>query len=293
MRIRDNHYFSQKTMFWRKNCFGVLFLIGIFLFLEATTLFSFPAKRRLFELKYGYKTVCNQCHVDGGGSENNDYGIDFHRKGQNLAAFSKIEVLDSDGDAFSNLEEIKAKSNPGDPRSTPKKPGNYMQDRAETFIPKNNLQKLFPKALKFRAVEGIITPGKKKEYEQKVGLILGEDEQVPTFFEAYSNTQQKLGVALLFASMEHHKHTFGGVACDTSGKVLKVIIFKQQERKNLKMDSFLKQFEKKSTGNQFKVGKDMQPLPKLEVFSQKISDFVKKSVWIIKEIYLTSEKQKR
>jgi len=278
-------------MFRKRSYLGFLFLLGLFLFFQATVLFSFPAKRRLFELKYGYKTVCNQCHVDGGGSDNNDYGIDFHRKGQNLAAFSKIEPLDSDGDAFSNLAEIKAKSNPGDPRSTPKKPGNYMTTQVETFIPKKNLQKLFPSASQFKALEGIIPLEKKSQLEKTIGLVLSEDEQVPTFFEAYSRGQQKLGVALLFASMEHHKHTFGGVALDTLGKVIKVVIFKQQEKKNLKMDSFLKQFAGKTPKNQFVVGKDLVSIPNLPIFSQKISDFVKKSVWIIQEFYLSGEKQ--
>src|SRR3990170_5244638 len=106
-------------MFGKRSYRGYLFLLGLFLFFQVTSLFSFPAKRRLFELKYGYKTVCNQCHVDGGGSDNNDYGLDFHRNGQNLAAFPEIETKDSDGDGSSNLAEIQAKSNPGDPRSTP------------------------------------------------------------------------------------------------------------------------------------------------------------------------------
>jgi len=282
---------KPKTIFWRKNYLGILFLTGIFLFLEATTLFSFPAKRRLFELKYGFKTVCNQCHIDGGGSENNDYGIAFHRQGQNLAAFSKIEVLDSDGDGFSNLEEIKATSNPGDPRSTPKKPGNYMQDQVETFIPKKNLQKLFTNASQFKAVEGIILEEKKSQLEKKIGLSLNEDEQVPTFFEAYAKSGEKLGVGLLFASMEHHKHTFGGVALDNDGKIIQVVIFKQQEKKGLKLDIFLKQFQGKTPANQFVVGKDVASIPNFPIFSQKISDFVKKSVWIIQEFYLSGEKQ--
>lgn len=291
MRITGNRHFGQKSMFWRKNYIGILFLIGIFLFLEATTLFPFPAKRRLFKLKYGYKTVCNQCHVDGGGSENNDYGIAFHRKGQNLSAFSKIESSDSDGDGFTNLTEIKAQSNPGDPRSTPKKPGNYMQEQVETFIPKKNLQKLFPNASEFKAAEGIISPEKKSALEKKIGLTLTEDEQVPTFFEAYSKGQQKLGVALLFSSMEQHKHTFGAVACNNIGIIVKVVVFKQQEKKNLNMDSFLKQFEGRTAANQFVVGKDVASIPNFPIFSQKIADFVKKSVWIIQEFYLSSEKQ--
>ena len=276
-------------MFGKRSSRGFLFLLGLFLFFQVTSLFSFPAKRRLFELKYGYKTVCNQCHVDGGGSDNNDYGLDFHHNGQNLAAFTKIETKDSDGDAFLNLAEIQAQSNPGDPRSTPKKPGNYLQAELETFIPKKNLQKLFPLASNYKAVEGIITPEKKPELEKKIGLVLSEDEQVPTFFEAYVESGEKLGVALLFASMEHHKHTFGGVATDNNGKIIKVIIFKQQEQKGLKMDSFLKQFEGKSKDSQFKIGKDFTSLPKMEIFCQKICDFVKKSTWILHEIYLSEK----
>ncbi len=279
-------------MFRRKNYPGFLFLLGLFLFFQATVLFSFPAKRRLFELKYGYKTVCNQCHVDGGGSDNNDYGLDFHHNGQNLAAFAKIEAKDSDGDSFSNLAEIKAKSNPGDPRSTPKKPGNYMQAEVETFIPKKNLQKLFPTAFQFKAVEGILSQEKKSELEKKIGLVLTEDEQVPTFFEAYAKSKEKLGVALFFASMEQHKHTFGGVAFSNTGMIIKLVIFKQQEQKRLKMDSFLKQFEGKSKDSQFKIGKDFTSLSRMEIFCQKICDFVKKSSWILHEIYLAPEKPK-
>lgn len=265
---------------------GFLFLLGLFLFFQVTTLFSFPAKRRLFELKYGYKTVCNQCHVDGGGSENNDYGLEFHRKGQNLAAFAKIEQLDSDADGFSNLAEIQAKSNPGDPRSTPKKPDNYMQAETETFIPKKFLSKLFPTASQFKIVEGIMPQEKKKEFENKVGLVLTEDEQVPTFFEAYAKNSQKLGTILLFAEMKHHKHTSGGVAFDDNGKILKVVVFKQQEQKGLKMDSFLKQFEGKSKESQFKIGKDLTTLSKMEILCQKICDYAKKSVWLWQEAYL-------
>lgn len=265
---------------------GFLFLLGLFLFFQVTALFSFPAKRRLFELKYGYKTVCNQCHVDGGGSENNDYGLAFHHNGQNLAAFAKIEQLDSDADGFSNLAEIKAHSNPGDPRSAPKRPGNYMQDGNETFIPKKFLSKLFPTASQFKVVEGIISAEKKKDLEAKIGLPLTEDEQVPTFFEAYAKNSQKLGVILLFAEMEHHKHTSGGVAFDDNGKILKVVIYKQQEQKGLKMDSFLKQFEGKSKESQFKIGKDLTTLPKMEIFCQKICDYAKKSVWLWQEAYL-------
>ena len=277
-------------MIFRKNCLGYLSILVIFLFFEITTLFSFPAKRRLFELKYGYKTVCNQCHVDGGGSENNDYGLDFHHNGQNLAAFTRIEAKDSDGDSFSNLAEIQANSNPGDPRSTPKKPGNYMQAEVETFIPKKNLLKLFPNASQFKAVEGIISLEKKSQLEKKIGLVLSEDEQVPTFFEAYTKAGEKLGVALLFASMEHHKHTFGGVAFTNTGMIIKLVIFKQREQKKLKMDSFLKQFEGKSKDSQFKIGKDFTSLPKMEIFCQKICDFVKKSSWMMQEIYLSQEK---
>jgi hypothetical protein len=59
-------------------------------------------------------------------SQATGYGRDFLGAGANLEAFERIAKMDSDGDGFANLDEIKARSNPGDPGSTPADPGGWL-----------------------------------------------------------------------------------------------------------------------------------------------------------------------
>ncbi|HHB90614.1 MAG TPA: hypothetical protein ENK60_04830, partial [Anaerolineae bacterium] len=57
---------------------------------------------------------CNTCHPSV--PDLNPYGEDYRSHGHN---FQAIELLDSDGDGYSNIEEINALTFPGDPNSHP------------------------------------------------------------------------------------------------------------------------------------------------------------------------------
>jgi hypothetical protein len=61
---------------------------------------------------------CLTCHTSpsGGADQMNPYGADFGKHNHDFAA---IESLDSDGDGFSNIDEIKAGTFPGDPHDNP------------------------------------------------------------------------------------------------------------------------------------------------------------------------------
>lgn len=61
---------------------------------------------------------CKTCHQsDTGNADNlNAYGKDFGAANHDFAA---VEGKDSDGDGFSNVDEIKAKTYPGDPNDNP------------------------------------------------------------------------------------------------------------------------------------------------------------------------------
>lgn len=63
---------------------------------------------------------CLTCHTSqsGGGENMNPYGKDFGAAGHDFGA---IEGKDSDGDGFSNIDEIKAGTFPGDPNENPNK----------------------------------------------------------------------------------------------------------------------------------------------------------------------------
>jgi hypothetical protein len=75
-----------------------------------------------FNKKYGTAGTrldsCQTCHSSSSPSaENlNPYGADVRKNNHDFGA---IEPLDSDGDGFTNIDEIKALTFPGDPKDNP------------------------------------------------------------------------------------------------------------------------------------------------------------------------------
>lgn len=63
---------------------------------------------------------CTTCHTSpsGGADKINPYGADFGKANHDFGA---VEPKDSDGDGFSNIDEIKAGTFPGDPNDNPNK----------------------------------------------------------------------------------------------------------------------------------------------------------------------------
>lgn len=60
--------------------------------------------------------TCNLCHGSSSGGSFNPYGMAYSGSGRN---FASIETLDSDKDGFTNIEEIKALTFPGDVNDHP------------------------------------------------------------------------------------------------------------------------------------------------------------------------------
>jgi len=65
--------------------------------------------------------TCDLCHTSSVPSLN-PYGVAYKSNGRNTAAFGVIENLDSDGDGFTNIQEINAFTFPGNPASKPAVP---------------------------------------------------------------------------------------------------------------------------------------------------------------------------
>lgn len=75
------------------------------------------ARARYPQLAGSRLDTCNLCHQNGGGSSRNVFGEAFAANGFSLA---RIEAQDSDGDGYTNLEEFKALTFPGNPRDFPR-----------------------------------------------------------------------------------------------------------------------------------------------------------------------------
>ncbi|MGH8540682.1 MAG: hypothetical protein ACRETW_09270, partial [Stenotrophobium sp.] len=113
-----------------------------------------PAFARMYRQTYGYPPSCNACHKDGGGTPLNPFGKQFKEAGESLAAFDKIAKLDADGDGYSNEDEARAKSNPGDPHSTPKDKGDWLD--TASLIPRE-VQAQFPGIRAYLPMDALLT----------------------------------------------------------------------------------------------------------------------------------------
>lgn len=89
--------------------------------------------------------TCNLCHGSSSGGSFNPYGMAYSGSGRN---FASIETLDSDKDGFTNIEEIKALTFPGDindhPQTTSATPDatttNVSQQQQTTTISDDDIE---------------------------------------------------------------------------------------------------------------------------------------------------------
>jgi hypothetical protein len=103
---------------------GALLLVGALLYLVHPT----PAQANSGDLNTALSQYpqlsntrlnsCSLCHSSSIPSLNS-YGVAFSSKGRNAAALKAIEALDSNGDGFSNIQEINALTFPGNANDKP------------------------------------------------------------------------------------------------------------------------------------------------------------------------------
>ncbi len=121
----SNHvseYLSRK-MSWLLNFSFLVLIIGISLValppqaVQAKPRFLASVRAWYPQLADSRLDTCNLCHLNGGGSSRNPFGEAFAANGFSLVA---IESLDSDGDGYTNRQEFKALTFPGNPKDFPR-----------------------------------------------------------------------------------------------------------------------------------------------------------------------------
>ena len=105
----------------------ILGLLGILTVLQgglAPHAQAIPDYLEAWKKRYGITAVseatCLTCHTMPKGFVLNAYGKGLRKIGVTNEMFGKTESLDSDKDGFSNIEEIRSGTNPGDAKSAPR-----------------------------------------------------------------------------------------------------------------------------------------------------------------------------
>lgn len=176
-------------------------IICILAFLSYGMLTAKPSYVALYKAKYRYDAGCNACHTISGSSQLNAYGKDFKKNGAKLSAFQVMAALDSDGDGHKNDAESRAKSNPGDKKSTPSKPGSWL--KLSNLIPKS-VKTLFPKTQNWLVKDAIFTKGDKSK-AKKMGVTLERKDENTIYIPLKGKSPA--GIALIFPVV-HQGKTF-------------------------------------------------------------------------------------
>ncbi len=99
----------------------------VFIILTASITFLTGRRFRVQQVPYGSKYSCNTCHTNGGGTPRNPFGKDVESRvspgGNETFWGPDLAALDSDGDGFTNGEELQdpegnwkqGDPDPGDP----------------------------------------------------------------------------------------------------------------------------------------------------------------------------------
>ena len=261
----------------------------LFVFGYCELSWALPSYMRLWEKKYAYSTSCMLCHSKGGGSQLNGYGEDFQRFGMTPAAFLTIESRDSDKDGSTNIQEILAKSNPGDVASTPKNVTDWLSRIQESMLPMDELKKIFPTEKKFALLQGTLFPEQVKEIGKSLTDQLTDADSVPTFYFSIKSKDGKnvrTGVAIFSTATKNPEKLIVGVGVDLSGKIINIALIKNKLNAKLDDHKFLDQFKDKSSDSPLLISKDIQPASS-ETTSEslQVADTVKKSLLIVAAVF--------
>jgi hypothetical protein len=110
---------QRPTRGWREALVVSIFLAGLVTApqLVAANASDIANFRTLYGTAGTRLDTCATCHAGAGGL--NPYGATYNAAGRNLAAFTAVEGLDSDGDAWTNVAEIMARFFPGNQADHP------------------------------------------------------------------------------------------------------------------------------------------------------------------------------
>jgi hypothetical protein len=148
---------------------------------------SLPPFQNLFEAKTGYKANCAVCHRP----EDNrltPYAREYRRQGFGMNALRTMDVMDPDRDGALSREEIAARSNPGDPRSTPGHPGSWLVDIRPVEPPWALLQQAYGRPVHAEAVQARLEPEQAKRIETALQEKLRDEEGFPTVYRVYESS---------------------------------------------------------------------------------------------------------
>ncbi|MGJ8668676.1 MAG: hypothetical protein ACSHXK_04220 [Oceanococcus sp.] len=192
--------------------------LGVLLLsLSVSSVSAEPRFAQMYKQQAGYMPSCNACHVDGGGSDLNVYGELFKENGATMASFVALAEQDADEDSHSNSQEMAAKANPGNKKSTPAKPGDWLD--TANLIPRD-VQKLFPGVTRYKPLDALLTD-KDIERAAQMGVALAKQDETTIYIPIESG--KPAGTAIIVPVTFQQQQFFVILVTDRQLKVSQAV----------------------------------------------------------------------
>lgn len=133
------------------------------------------------ESRAGYRMSCYACHQPRDGRLT-PYAAEYLRLHRGFSALEALDLMDPDRDGVVSKTEIQARSNPGDPRSTPEHIGDWLAAAKSAPVPVKILSGIFGTGLACEVIDRRLPSEKTQEAERFLEEKLPDEDLFPTVF---------------------------------------------------------------------------------------------------------------
>jgi hypothetical protein len=149
---------------------------------------SVPSFNNLFDKHAGYPASCALCHQPQDWRAT-PYSREFLRLNRGFAALKALDLMDPDDDGVPSRDEIESRSNPGDARSTPDHPGDWLSHSLRTPPPRRFLAPVFGPLVEYEVVEKRLKDDQVSRIEEEIGQSLRDEDRFPTVFRVWESAE--------------------------------------------------------------------------------------------------------
>ncbi len=123
--------------------------------------------------------------------------------------------------------------------------------------PGKQLGEALPEAATFAQKQASLTTEQISWVEKNLGEALRTEDRTPSFYLGTSKDGAIVGTAIFIDAIGVNGKIEMGLAIDSAGQVMRVVLFEHSESSRLAANAFLKQFAGKKAAQKFKVGVDV------------------------------------
>lgn len=150
--------------------------------------------------------------------------------------------------------------------------------------PGKRLSEALPEAKNFTQKQATLSASQVDSVQKTLGESIRTEDKTPSFYIGSGADGRSIGVVLFVDAAGENGKIEIGVAINTTGSVIRIVIFESSEGSGATSQKFLSQFTGKKAADKFKVGDDVIVEKGSEKSAQGIATAVRRALLIAKAV---------